>query len=101
MNPKHLTKGTISSTDSEERRSPSPKPGTHFVCPHPRVTVFRENTPEPINVANVLNLDKDIVQNTLDETLNLNNVSCQSSNDDLDLDKQGWGILMKKMITTC
>ena len=30
MNPKHLTKGTISSTDSEEIKSPSPKPGTHM-----------------------------------------------------------------------
>ena len=47
INPKHLTKGTISSTDSEEIRSPSPKPGTHFVYPHPRATVFIENTPEP------------------------------------------------------
>ena len=27
MNPKHLTRGTISSTDSEEIRSPSPKSG--------------------------------------------------------------------------
>ena len=89
MNPKHLTKGTISSTNSEEIKSPSPKPGTHFVYPHPRVTVFRENAPEPINVVNLLNPDKDIVQNALDETLDLDNVSCQSPNEDLDLDNQG------------
>ena len=86
MNPKHLTKGTISSTNSEEIRSPSPKPGTHFVYTHPRATVFMENTPVPINVVNVLNPDKDIVQNALDETLNLDNISCQSPNEELDLD---------------
>ena len=97
MNPKHLTKGTVSSTDSEEIRSPSPKPGTHFVYPHPRATVFRENTHEPINVVNVLNPDKDIVQNALDETLNLDNVSCQSPNEELDLDNQGWDTLMNTM----
>ena len=40
MNPKHLTKGNMSSTDSEEIKFPSPKPGTHFVYPRPRATVF-------------------------------------------------------------
>ena len=62
MNSKNLTMGTFSSTDSEEIRSPSPKPGTHFVYPHPRATVFKEDTPEPINVVNAPNPDEDIVQ---------------------------------------
>ena len=48
-------------------------------------------------MVNVLNLDKNIVQNALDETLNLDNVSCQSPNEELDLDNQGWDILMNTM----
>ena len=61
MNLRHLTKGTISSTDSEEISSP--KTNTHFVYPHPRATVFREDTHEPIHVVNVPKPDADIVQN--------------------------------------
>ena len=48
-------------------------------------------------MVNVLNPDKDIVQNALDETLNMDNVSCQSPNEELDLDNQGWDILMNTM----
>ena len=95
MNPRHLTKGTISSTDSEEIISP--KTNTHFVYPHPRATVFREDTPEPTNDVNVLNPDADIVHNALDDALDLANVSCQSPNEELDLDNQGWDILMNTM----
>ena len=48
-------------------------------------------------MVNVLNPDKDIVQNALDETLNLDNVSCQSPNEELDLDNQDWDTLMNTM----
>ena len=43
-------------------------------------------------MVNVLNHDKDIVQNALDENLEPDNVSCQSPNEELDLDNQGWDI---------
>jgi hypothetical protein len=45
-------------------------------------------------VVNVLNPNEDIVQNALDETLDMENVSCQSPNEELDLDNHGWDILM-------
>ena len=48
-------------------------------------------------MVNVLNPYEDILQNALDETLDLDNVSCQSPNEELDLDNQGWDILMNTM----
>ena len=48
-------------------------------------------------MVNVLNPDKDIVQNALDETLDLDNVSCQSPNEELNLDNQAWDNLMDTM----
>ena len=38
-----------------------------------------------------------ILYKMLDETLDLDNVSCQSPNEELDLDNQGWDILMSTM----
>ena len=48
-------------------------------------------------MVNVLNPDKDIVQNALGETLDMDNVSCRSPNEELDLDNQGWDILMNNI----
>ena len=45
-------------------------------------------------MVNVLNPYEDIVQNALYETIDRDNGSCQSPNEQLDLNNQGWDTLM-------
>ena len=80
------------SPEVEEIVSPVEEPGTHRVCPKPGVSIFREDTSEPND--KVQNLSQENVQNVLNETLDLSNENAQGSDEELDLDNDGWDLLM-------
>ena len=74
---------------------PVEEPGTHMICAKPGVSVFREDTSEPDD--KVQSLSQENVQNVPNETLDLSNVNAQGSYEELDLDNDGWDLLMNTL----
>ncbi len=79
----------VNSPDIDEIVSPdegNPKRG---------VSIILEGTPEPDET--VQNLSQDKVLNVLNDTLDLSNVIAQGSDEELDLDNDGWDLLMNTL----
>ena len=71
------------------------EPGVIRVCPKNGDSIFREDTSELDD--KVQNLSQENVQNILNETLDLSNVNAQGSDEELDLDNDGWDLSMNTM----
>ena len=84
-----LKENFVNSPEDEEIVSPDggyPKRG---------VSIFPKGTPESDDKEQ--NLSHDNVLNVLNETLDLSNVNAQGSDEELDLDNEGWDLLMNTM----